>query len=99
MPRTPNQIEVTDATASRIFYQPPPRDLEPTGPVATSTWRELSDWFETHTGNWDDAILVYISRRWDTPISTAYFETDSWMKSEVGRRGRRDDPNAVISYN
>ncbi|MEO9228149.1 MAG: hypothetical protein ABI216_04215 [Devosia sp.] len=99
MPRTADDVAFCDELAAKAFYQPPPPALEPSGPVGTSTWRELSDWFEVHTQGWHDCLLVYISRRWDTPIAVAYAETDAWMKGEFQRRDLRDDPDAVVSYN
>ena len=99
MPRTPDDIAYTDKVAAECGYVAPPAVLEPTKPIYEDPrWSQLADWFAEHTASFDNAILVYISRRWDTPIQQAYMIADSWMKGQHQRRDIESDPEARNSY-
>ena len=88
---TIEDIAYTNAVAARCGYREPPPELIPTGPMGEDPkWFDLAIWFRSNlppdpgvrtTGDWDSAILVFISRKWATPIGEAYARTDSWMKS------------------
>lgn len=102
MPRTAAQIAYTDHLAADIGYLAPPLEFEPTDNIHEDpAWTTLVDWFDAHIAKshgWHDAVLVYISRRYDTPIQSVYANTDDWAKSQFRRLDVRDDPDAAHSY-
>lgn len=86
MPRSAADVAATDDLAARCRYVAPPINLEPTGPAGGDpAWDMLAGWFEDHVSSWHDAILVYVSRRWDTPIAQVYANLDSWFASRMKR--------------
>ena len=96
MPRTADEIAHTDEIATDIGYVDPPAHLAPTGKIYEDrTWEALVDWFDDHTKSFGSAVLVYISRRWDTPTSDAYVLTDNWMKAQHRRKDIESDPEGV----
>jgi hypothetical protein len=102
MPRTITDIAYTDRRATEIGYVAPPSDIEPTGKIFEDLkWTALVDWFDGHIAQahgWHDAVLVYVSRRYDTPIADAYAATDNWAKGQFQRLEIREDPDAAYSY-
>lgn len=100
MPRAPADIAHTDETAAAFGYKAPPPDLEPQGQIGIDrAWDQLARWFKDQGMPWDTAVLVYISRRFDTPIGTAYLETDNWAKRMNAAFALEVDPDANVSFN
>ena len=102
MPRNADEIAYTDQLADKLGYMAPPAHLEPTGRMLEDpAWSTLVDWFDGHIAKshgWHDAILVYVSRRYDTPVRDVYSSTDDWAKGQFQRLDIRDDPDAEFSY-
>jgi hypothetical protein len=102
MPRTSYDIAYTDRCATEIGYLAPPAEIEPAGRIFEDRkWVTLVDWFDARISRahgWHDAVLVYISRRYDTPIADAYGATDNWAKSQFQRLETRNDPDAAYGY-
>ncbi len=102
MPRTIDDIAYTDRRATEIGYLQPPAEIEPAGRMHEDPkWTGLVDWFDAHIAQahgWHDGILVYISRRYDTPIADAYAAIDDWAKGQFQRLEIREDPDAAYSY-
>lgn len=95
--RTAEEIQHTDAEATRIGYVDPPKNLEPTGAQGEDEkWVQLVDWFDAHVrGGWGPAVLIYISRRYDVSAQEAYANSDSWAKAQHRRIDSRDDPDGA----
>lgn len=87
--RTDDEIHETDALAARIGYAGPGQDLDP---------RDLIAWFDRIGVDWQDGLLVYVSRRYDVSIADAYACTDGLAKSEIRRRDVESDPEAAHYY-
>ncbi|WP_417582858.1 hypothetical protein [Pelagibacterium sp.] len=100
MPRTAAEKIETGLRAEEIGYVAPPTELEPTGVIGEDEkWVELLDFWVEEEVSWGSALLVYISDRYDVPLSEAYFNTDSFAKSMIARFDRLEDPDCVVSFN
>ncbi len=83
---------------TRIGYIDPPADLVPEKDIyddRTGAWDRLLDWFEEHTSDKFDAILVFVAVRRGWTIPRAYIYTDGWVK----HRTQVDDDGVYCSYN
>ena len=100
MSRTPDEIAQADLEARRVGYLPPPPQLEPRTHIHQGgrQWESLVDWFEQNTKDFDSAMLVYLSHRYDWPLSGAYIATDSFIKAQYRRFEERDHPDDNFAY-
>lgn len=90
--RAAAEIASVDTKAERIGYVEPPADLVPTGNIGEDdTWSRLAEWYHRQGINFDSAIQVYISRRFDEPPNQVYAMTDSWAKSMWKRFNAKEE--------
>lgn len=86
-----------DEVKARIGYVDPPAELVPAKSIYTDgpAWDRLLAWFEEHTSNKFDALLVILAERRGWTIPQAYMYTDNWVKV----RTQVDDEGNYCSYN
>ena len=95
--RTDEETAALAARAQRIGYRQPPAHLIPTkAPELTpKAWDDLWDYFDDHTSDANDAILVFFAMRVGCSIGEAYVHTDGYFK----RRNATDEDGTYWSYN
>lgn len=98
--RSETERHATAEKAQKIGYVAPPIALEPAGLMGEDRrWNDLCDWFIEQGLDWHDAILVYISERFDDPIPKVYAAIDSWTKSRFNHYERLADPEFEPNHN
>jgi hypothetical protein len=91
-------MSMLEEVKARIGYVDPPDDLVPKKDLYDNrdgAWDRLLDWFEDHTKDKFDALLVVLAEQHGWTIPQAYVYSDGFVK----RRVIVDDDGVYINYN
>ncbi len=86
-----------DEVKARIGYVDPPAELVPAKSIYADgpAWDRLLAWFEEHTSDKFDALLVILAEQHGWTIPQAYMYSDGFVKHRV----IVDDDGCYINYN